>query len=101
MIVAWEPGGTVAHARVVLKPDETLPARFNVKEATVYREDGEGGWVTIKTRGSVLPKDSELLTKPEFPEVSLELTEALKNDKPFEHPDIITIGDDNGREQDS
>ena len=93
MIVGYQPGGTVKDARVVLRPDETVPARYNVPEAVIYREDAETHeWIMVKDRFSVLPPDSPLLTQPKLPEVELfPLTNEENSDSLYEHQDIIRL----------
>jgi hypothetical protein len=96
MIVAWEPSGTIRNCRVVLMPDETLPLRFNVKEAIVYREVWpERVWVIVKDRNVVLPADSDVLTKPAIPEMA-DLGSVVREDSadPFEHRDIIRFDEE-------
>jgi hypothetical protein len=96
MIVGFQPGGTIRAAYVVLKPDETVPSRYNVPEAIVYREDPEThGWVMVKPKFSVLPSDSPLLSQPALPEVELfPLTAGEDSDTLFEHQDIINLDDE-------
>ncbi len=95
MIVAFQPGGTIRDVRVVLKPDELIPNRFNTPEAEIFREDETGTWLLIKPRGSVLSADSILLSKPEVAETAiLDLTKPLNGDTVFEHPDIISVDDE-------
>jgi hypothetical protein len=93
MVVGFQPGGTVNSVRVVLRPTETLPNKFNNMESQVFREDPDNGyqWVEIKPVGTVLPADSDLLSEPEFvmPQV-LDLTIPLESGKvTYDHPDII------------
>lgn len=95
MIVAYQPGGSIRDARVVLKPDEKIPTRYNTKEAIIYREGENGGpWVLLKPLYSVLPVDSPLLSQPALPEVSLSLTTEPEGGMVFEHTDIIRMDDD-------
>jgi hypothetical protein len=95
MIVAYQPGGNIRDARVVLKPDEKLPNRYNTREAEVYREDPAHGfeWVLVKPRFSILPEDSDILSQPKLPDVDiLSLTPEPENVS-FEHADIIRMED--------
>jgi hypothetical protein len=93
MIVAFQPGGNIRAARVVLKPDETVPTRYNTPEAIVFREGENGGpWILVKPQYSVLPADSPLLSQPVLPDITLPTTMPEGND--FEHNDIIRIDDD-------
>jgi hypothetical protein len=92
MIVAYQPGGTVRDARVVLKPAETLPNRFNTEESIVYREqEGGGPWLLVKPKFSILPPDSPLLTQPRLPELIFPLTNEADPATLFEHRDIIRM----------
>jgi hypothetical protein len=93
MIVAYQPGGSVKDARVVLKPTETLPNRYNTKQTVVYREqEGGGPWLLVKTKFQVLPQDSPILTQPEIPETQiLPLTNPEDPATLFEHQDIIRM----------
>jgi hypothetical protein len=93
VIVGYQPGGSVRDARVVLKPDETVPNRYNVAEAVIYREDSETHeWVMVKPKFVVLPSDSPLLTQPKLPEVELfPLTTDQNSDSLYEHQDIIRL----------
>lgn len=93
MIVGFQPGGSVLDARVVLKPDETVPNRYNVPEAVVYREDVDThAWIMVKPKFSVLPPDSPLLSQPKLPEVELfALTADENSDTMYEHQDIIRL----------
>jgi hypothetical protein len=95
MIVGYQPGGSIKDSRVVLKFTETLPNRFNVPEAVVYREDEDNSaiWLLVKPKFSVLPEDSPLLSKPTLPEITL--TNEVGEDNLYEHADIIKIDDDN------
>jgi hypothetical protein len=93
MIVAFQPGGSIKAARVVLKPNEKIPARYNVLEAIVYREGENGGpWVVVKPQYTVLRADDPLLSQPVLPEVTLTISEF--GDTVFEHTDIIRMDDD-------
>jgi hypothetical protein len=93
VIVAFQPGGSIRSARVVLKADETVPTRYNTKEAIIYREGENGGpWVLVKPQYSVLPPDSPLLSQPALP--SLSLTTEPEPAMVFEHTDIIRMDDD-------
>lgn len=93
MIVAFQPGGTVKDARVVLKPDELIPTRYNIPETIVYRESAEDhSWVLVKPKFEVLPSDSPLLSQPKLPEVDLfSLTTEENGDTLYEHQDIIRL----------
>jgi hypothetical protein len=93
MIVGFQPGGTIRAAYVVLKPDETVPSRYNVPEAIIYREDAETHeWIMVKPKFSILPVDSPLLSQPALPEVELfPLTSDQNSDSLFEHQDIINL----------
>ena len=93
MIVGFQPGGSVRDARVVLQPNETVPNRYNVPEAVIYREDPETfEWIMVKPKFSVLPVDSPLLSQPTLPEVELfPLTTGENSDTLFEHQDIINL----------
>jgi hypothetical protein len=94
VIVGFQPGGDVKDARVVLKFDELLPARFNTERAIVYRE-AEGNpteWLLVKPRFSKLPPDSPLLSQPELPEAEIiPLTNSEDPATLFEHRDIIRM----------
>lgn len=94
MIVAFQPGGNVNDARVVLRHDELLPSRFNTERAVVYREaEGDPSeWLLIKPKFSVLPPDSPLLSQPELPEAEIiPLTNPEDPATLFEHRDIIRM----------
>lgn len=94
MIVAFQPGGSIRAARVVLRPNEKVPTRYNTKEAIIYREvEGGGPWVTVKPQFSVLPSDSPELSQPTLPEITLAVVDSIC-DTPFEHADIIRMVDD-------
>lgn len=105
MIVGFQPGGTIKSARVVLRPDETLPNKFNTPEAEVYREDPDNGhkWVLIKPAGKVLPADSELLSNPEITvESILDLTIPTDcGNVEYEHIDIIKVDEETKKEGES
>jgi hypothetical protein len=95
MIVAFQPGGNIRAARVVLKPDEKIPLRYNTPEAIVYREGENGGpWIIVKGQYTVLPPDSPLLSQPVLPEANFSLTTAPETEMIFEHTDIIRMDDD-------
>lgn len=95
MIVAYQPGGSIRDARVVLKPEEKIPTRYNTRESIIYREGENGGpWILVKPQYSVLPSDSPLLSQPALPEVSLSLTTEPETGTVFEHTDIIRMDDD-------
>ncbi len=91
MIVAFQPGGSVRDARVILKPDELIPNRYNVAEAIVYREDLDNprNWILVKPKFTVLPSDSPLLSQPRLPEVDNFSLTISSEDAIFEHNDII------------
>lgn len=91
MIVGYQPGGSIKDARVVLKPDEKLPNRFNIAEAIVYAENPENPreWLLVKPKFQVLPQDSPLLSQPELPEVDNFSLTITSEDATFEHNDII------------
>jgi len=93
MIVAYQPGGSIRDARVVLKHDEKIPARFNVAEAIVYREaeDDPRQWIIVKPKFSVLPGDSPLLAQPELPEIELFPSTPETGETVYDHADIIKI----------
>ena len=94
MIVAYQPGGSIRDARVVLKPDERVPNRYNTKEAIVYREDPDNPreWLMVKPKFSVLPEDSPLLSQPQVPEIDiLSLTNMENEGMLYEHVDIIRM----------
>jgi hypothetical protein len=95
LIVAFQPGGTIKDARVVLGPDEKMPNRFNVMGAIVYREDPDNGhqWVMVKDRFVVLPSDSDLLSHPKLPEVDIFTLTTPEEPATFEHADIIRLGE--------
>ncbi len=96
MIVAFQPGGSVKDARVVLRPDELIPDRFNTAEAIVYREDPDqsGRWILVKPKFQILPPDSPLLSQPKLPEVdNFSLTIPVE-DATFEHADIIRMDEE-------
>ncbi len=95
MIVGYQPGGSIRDARVVLKPDETLPNRYNVPESIVYREDADTHqWVLVKPKFQVLPSDSPLLSQPKLPEVDNFSLTTEPVDAIFEHQDIIRVDED-------
>lgn len=96
MIVAFQPGGSVRDARVVLKPDETLPNKYNTEQAEVYREqEGGGPWLLVKPKFVVLPGDSPLLSQLELPEVeTFPLTNPEDPVTLFEHRDIIRMDEE-------
>lgn len=95
MIVGFQPGGTINSVRVVLRPNETLPNKYNNAESEVYRENPDDGykWVLLKPMGKVLPADSDLLSKPEITmESVLDLTVPTETvEEVYEHVDIIKI----------
>lgn len=97
MIVAFQPGGSVKDARVVLKPDELIPDRFNTVEAIVYREDAEqpSRWLLVKPKYTVLPPDSPLLSQPKLPEDDRFSLTTESEPATFEHADIIRVDEDN------
>lgn len=95
MIVGYQPGGSIRDARVVLKPDEKLPTRYNVPESIVYREHGETReWVLVKPKFQVLPSDSPLLSQPELPEVDNFSLTTEPESATFEHQDIIRLDEE-------
>ncbi len=96
MIVAFQPGGSVKDARVVLKPDELIPDRYNVAEAIVYREnpDDPRNWILVKPKFTVLPSDSPLLSQPKLPEVDKFSLTIEENCDTFEHRDIIRLDEE-------
>jgi hypothetical protein len=96
VIVAYQPGGSVRDARVVLKPAETLPNRYNTEEAIVYREqEGGGPWLLVKPKYQVLPQDSPILSQPEIPEIeTFPLTNPEDPATLFEHRDIIRMDEE-------
>lgn len=100
MIVAFQPGGSVKDARVVLKPDELIPDRFNTEQAIVYREDPDSPsrWILVKPKFTVLPPDSPLLSQPKLPEPTFSLTTEPEC-ATFEHQDIIRFEDDGGKNE--
>jgi hypothetical protein len=93
LIVGFQPGGTIRDARVVLRPDETLPNKFNVVGTAVYRENLDSKeWILVKPKEIVLPSDSPLLSQPEqVPTDISSLTE--QKEATFEHQDIIRFED--------
>lgn len=93
MIVAFQPGGSIRDARVVLKPDELIPNRYNVEETVVYREnpDNPREWLLVKPKFQVLPPDSPLLSQPKLPEVDAFSLTIVSEDATFEHADIIRL----------
>lgn len=94
MIVAFQPGGSIKDARVVLKPDELIPNRYNTAEAIVYREnpDDPRNWLLVKPKFVVLPSDSPLLSQPKLPDVeNFSLTLPENGDMLYEHQDIIRL----------
>lgn len=96
MIVAFQPGGSVKDARVVLKPDELIPDRFNIAEAVVYRENPENprDWILVKPKYQVLPSDSPLLSQPKLPETDIFSLTIPMEDATFEHTDIIRLDEE-------
>ncbi len=98
MIVAYQPGGSIRDARVILKPDEKLPNRYNIPETVVYREDPAYGfeWTLVKDRFVVLPPDSDMLSQPVLPEPDIFTLTTPAEDATFEHADINRLdGEDN------
>lgn len=95
MIVGYQPGGTIRDARVVLRPDETLPNSFNVIGTAVYRENPEDprDWILVKPTTELLPADSPLLSKQE--PVAVDIKDLTQEPEPatFEHRDIIRFDD--------
>ena len=94
MIVGFQPGGTVRDARVVLKPEETIPNFYNVADTVVYRENPEDRreWLLVKPKGVVLPEDSPLLSQPDIGAVDISsLTTEENPDSLYEHRDIIRL----------
>jgi hypothetical protein len=99
MIIAFQPGGSVKDARVVLKPDELIPVRYNNEESIVYRENPEDprAWLLVKPKFTVLPSDSPLLSQPNLPETDkFSLTTEGDYDTTYEHADIIKIDESDG-----
>jgi hypothetical protein len=99
MIVVFQPGGSVKDARVLLKADEKIPNRYNTEEAIVYREapDNPSGQIVVKPKFTVLPSDSELLSKPSLPEAEIfSLTINSNPDSLYEHRDIIRLEESDG-----
>lgn len=96
MIVGFQPGGTIKAARVILRPHETLPNRFNVMESEVFREHPDTyEWVLIKPVGSILPADSDMLSEPEIVIGNvLDLTIPMEGGSVYEHRDIIRLESD-------
>lgn len=98
MIVGYipGPGHTIKNARVVLKPDETLPNRYNVPESEVLRMDPETyEEILIKPVGSVFPADHEILSNPEITVGTiLDLTIPTGEGTLYEHADIIRLDED-------
>lgn len=93
MIVGYQPGGTIRDARVVLRPNETLPNSFNVIGTVVYREDPDDLklWILVKEKDLLLPADSPLLSQPQAVHVDIkDLTNAPEGDT-FNHADIIHL----------
>ncbi len=99
MIVGYIPGvgHTIKNARVVLKPDETLPNRYNVVEAEVLRQHPDTyEEILIKPVGTVLPADSDVLSNPEIQlGTVLDLTITAGEGNLYEHADIIRLDEDN------
>ena len=98
MIVAYQPGGSIRDARVVLKHDETLPNKYNVRETIVYREreDNPREWIMVKPKFVILAEDSPLLTQPQVPEADiLSLTNEETSGSLYEHVDIIRFEEPN------
>lgn len=96
MIVAFQPGGSVNDARIVLKYGEKLPRKYNTVRSEVYMESEENPsqWVLIKPLKEVLVDDSPLLGEGELAPVDiLDLTEPAEPAS-FEHVDIIRLGDE-------
>lgn len=97
MIIAFQPGGSIKDARVVLKPDELIPSRYNTAEAIVYRENPNDlrNWLLVKPKYVVLSSDSPLLSQPKLPEVeNFSLTLPEDGDTLYEHQDIIRLEDE-------
>jgi hypothetical protein len=97
MIVGYQPGGSIKDSRVVLKPNEKLPNRFNIPEAIVYVEnpDNPREWLLVKPLNQVLPQDSPLLSQPELPNLeSFSLTMTENSDTIYEHRDIIRMDEE-------
>ena len=98
MIVGYipGPGHTIKNARVVLKPDETLPNRYNVVEAEVLRQHPDTyEEILIKPVGTVLPADSDILSNPEIQlGTVLGLTITTGEGNLYEHADIIRLESD-------
>jgi hypothetical protein len=96
MIVAFQPGGNIKDARVVLKHDELLPVKYNTPEAIVFREaeDNPRDWLLVKPRHSTLPADSPALAQPLMPEPEFSLTIVDNSDSLYEHVDIIRFGEE-------
>ena len=107
MMVMHRPGGTVNDINIVLQWDTLLPLRLNNLSTRVWREPKDGDradstrWVIIKEVGTVLPDDSPEL---DFPTTTLSTVSAeMQEEKgdPFEHIDIISLGDSDGGGSDS
>lgn len=95
MIVGYQPGGSIRDARVVLKTDETIPNRYNVSEAIIYREDEvTHEWTLVKAKFQVLPPDSPLLSQPKLPEVDIFPLTTEPEGATFEHQDIIRMDEE-------
>jgi hypothetical protein len=90
MLVVPRPGGTIRDVNVVLKPDETLPNKFNTPQAIVWREDEANPreWVLVKPLHQTLPANSSVLSQPEMPGI-LDLTKEESSGSIYEHVDII------------
>jgi hypothetical protein len=99
VIVAFQPGGSVKDARVVLKPDELIPDRFNTLEAIVYRENSEDprNWILVKPKFTILPSDSPLLSQPKLPEDDRFSLTTESEPATFEHADIIRMDEDDDK----
>lgn len=95
MIVGYKPGGTIRDARVVLRPDETLPNRFNVIGTAVYREDKDDNqnWILVKPVDKELPADSPLLSEQSVVERDVKDLTPEPQPATFEHRDIIQFED--------
>jgi hypothetical protein len=104
VIVGYIPGHghTIKNARVVLKPDETLPNRYNVVEAEVLRQHPDTyEEILIKPVGTVLPADSDILSNPEIQlGTVLDLTITTGEGNLYEHADIIRLDEDGETDND-
>jgi hypothetical protein len=96
MIVAFQPGGTIQNARVVLRWQEKLPRKYNNPHAEVFMESfgNPRHWLLVKPAKEVLPEDSPLLSEPELAATNILDLTATAEPAEFDHVDIIRFDEE-------